>query len=295
MTPTLSTTRSRPLLTLASDFGAPYPAAMRGVVRRRTDADLLDVTHELPRGDPLGAGFWLRFVLPEFPPAVHCTVVDPGVGTDRNAVAVRAGAHVVVAPDNGLAIPPARALAADPNGDVDTPPASPGIDVYRIDGFDPASATFHGRDVFAPAAADIVEAIAQSGERAADHTAELYETLEDLDWLTHVDDYVDLEIPVPTRHAVADGLAVDGAVLVVDDFGNAITNVPGSVVEDADHDRIRVNDTVVPVVETFAGVGRGEKLVTVGSHGYVECDVNDGSGAASFGLSPGDTVRLREK
>jgi len=268
---------------------------MRGVVRRRTDADLLDVSHELPRGDPLGAAFWLRFVLPEFPPAVHCAVVDPGVGTNRDAIAVRANGHVIVAPDNGLALPPARALVTDSKGSDSASPSPSAIDVYRIDGFDPASATFHGRDVFAPAAADIVEAIAQPGERDADHTAEPYETLEDLDWLTHVDDYVDLEIPDPTRHSEADSLAVDGEVLVVDDFGNAITNIPGSVVEDGDRDRIRVNDAVVPLVETFVDVDRGTTLATVGSHGYVECDVNDGDGAAAFGLSPGDVVRIREE
>ena len=267
---------------------------MRGVIRRRTDADLLDVSHELPRGDPLGAAFWLRFVLPEFPPAVHCAVVDPGVGTNRDAIAVRAGAHVIVAPDNGLALPPARALVTDSKDDVDAPDSSSAIDVYRVDGFDPASATFHGRDVFAPAAADIVEAIAQPDERNADHTPELTEALEDLDWLTHVDDAVDLEIPEPTRHSAADSLAVDGEVLVVDDFGNAITNIPGAVVEDADRDRIRVNDAVVSVAETFADVDPGAKLVTVGSHGYVECDVNDGDGAAAFELSPGDVVRIRE-
>jgi len=134
---------------------------MRGVVRRRTDADLLDVSHELPRGDPLGAAFWLRFVLPEFPPAVHCAVVDPGVGTNRDAIAVRANGHVIVAPDNGLALPPARALVTDSKGSDSASPSPSAIDVYRIDGFDPASATFHGRDVFAPAAADIVEAIAE--------------------------------------------------------------------------------------------------------------------------------------
>ena len=271
---------------------------MRGVARRRTTADLLDVSHELPRGDPLGAAFWLRFLLPEFPPAVHCAVVDPGVGTDRDAIAVRAGAHVVVAPDNGLALPPARALMTDAAADGDTPPSSATVDVYRIDGFDPASATFHGRDVFAPAAAAIVEMITQPATRDADTIVALHDTLDealtDCDWLTPVDDYVDLAIPAPTHHPAADGLAVDGEVLVVDDFGNAITNVPGSAIAD-DCDRVRVNDTVAPVVETFADVDRGATLVTVGSHGYVECDVNDGEGTAAFGLSPGDAVRITEK
>jgi len=97
------------MITLASDFGSPYPAAMKGVIRRHTDAELIDVAHDLPRGDPRAAAFWLRFVLPEFPPAVHCAVIDPGVGTDRDALVVRAGSHVLVAPDNGLAMPPARA------------------------------------------------------------------------------------------------------------------------------------------------------------------------------------------
>ena len=100
------------MLTLASDFGSPYPAAMKGVLRSRGVADLVDVAHDLPQGDPRAAAFWLRFVLPEFPPGVHLVVVDPGVGTDRAAVCVRAGEHALVGPDNGCLLPPARALAA---------------------------------------------------------------------------------------------------------------------------------------------------------------------------------------
>ena len=267
---------------------------MRGVVRRRTDAELLDVSHELPRGDPLGAAFWLRFLLPEFPPAVHCAVVDPGVGTDRDAVAIRAGAHVIVAPDNGLALPPARALVTDATGGDATIADTDAVEGYRIDDFDPASRTFHGRDVFAPAAADITEAISSTTDHGDDRVTAVREALKTLDWLTPIDDYVAAEIPKPTAHTGTDGLAVNGEVLVVDDFGNAITNVHGSVLEEYDGDRLRVNDTTVSVVETFANVDRGAKLVTVGSHGYVECDVNDGDGAAAFGLSPGDAVRLAE-
>jgi len=101
------------MITLASDFGSPYPAAMKGSNspphRRRTDR----CRPRSAPGDPRAAAFWLRFVLPEFPPAVHCAVIDPGVGTDRDALVVRAGSHVLVAPDNGLAMPPARALARE--------------------------------------------------------------------------------------------------------------------------------------------------------------------------------------
>ena len=298
-------------LTLASDFGSPYPAAMKGVIRRRTDAELVDVSHDLPRGDPRAAAFWLRFVLAEFPPAVHCVVVDPGVGTDRAAVAVRAGAHVIVAPDNGLALPPARALAAgdyDPGADTDPEPdeaEQTRIDVYRIEGFEPASATFHGRDVFAPAAADVWEAVVAGGEATGgpeataggeatagepEHPTEVRERLNDVSWLCRTDAYADARIPEPTVRGDGADAVVDGEVLVVDDFGNVITNVPGGVVEGRQN--VRVNDEPVPVVATFAAVSAGERLVTVGSHGYVECDVNDGRGAAAFGLAPGDPVRF---
>ena len=307
-------TRRRPAprpLTLASDFGSPYPAAMKGVIRRRTDAELVDVSHDLPRGDPQAAAFWLRFVLAEFPPAVHCVVVDPGVGTDRAAVAVRAGAHVIVAPDNGLALPPARALAAgdhDPGADTDPEPdeaEQTRIDVYRIEGFEPASATFHGRDVFAPAAADVWEAVAAGAEATGgpeataggeatagepEHPTEVRERLNDVSWLCRTDAYADARIPEPTVRGDGADAVVDGEVLVVDDFGNVITNVPGGVVEGRQN--VRVNDEPVPVVATFAAVSAGERLVTVGSHGYVECDVNDGRGAAAFGLAPGDPVRF---
>src|SRR6056297_3026681 len=98
------------MITLASDFGTPYPAAMKGVMLSRTDAQLVDIAHDLPRQDPRAAAFWLRETIPWFPPAVHLAVVDPGVGTDRRAVAIRVGDHAIVAPDNGLARPVVRRL-----------------------------------------------------------------------------------------------------------------------------------------------------------------------------------------
>jgi len=269
------------VITLASDFGSPYPAAMRGVVARESDARLVDVTHDLPRQDVRAAAFWLRFVLPEFPPAVHCAVVDPGVGTDRAALVVRAGDHLLVGPDNGSLLPPARALAGDAaspgNRDGD---AAPEVFTWRVD--DPASSTFHGRDVFAPAAAAVHDHVFADGG-----------DLESLDRLAPADDHVDLTIP---EASVGDGGA-DGEVLVVDDFGNAITNVPGDAVpgtpgRDAP-DAVSVNGESVPLVRSFAAVAPGERLVAVGSHGYLECDVNRGRGDEAFGLGPGSSVSFR--
>lgn len=317
------------MITLSSDFGTPYPAAMKGVILERTDARLVDIAHDFPRHDVRAAGFWLRFVLPEFPPAVHCAVVDPGVGTDRKVIVIRAGGHALVGPDNGSLLPPARALAGQkPSTDPDSTSA---IDVFEYDVTDPDSATFHGRDVFAPLAARVHErgianasntaneaanttsrngggfTPANEGDEAKAHTIQRgisFENLDSIDGLTPTDDFVDLTVPDPTivrNDDVKNGpqsdspgsSAIDsvvGEVLVVDGFGNAITNIPGDLLDRIE--RVEIGGQSVPVVETFGAVDPGDPLVTVGSHGYVECDVRDGSGAIAFGLESGERLEL---
>jgi S-adenosylmethionine hydrolase len=250
------------VLTLSSDFGSPYPAAMRGVLLSHDpDVRLVDVAHDLPRQDVRAAAFWTRFVLPEFPPAVHLLVVDPGVGTDRAALVVRAGEHALVAPDNGVALPAARALVGDSS-----------VEVFAYAHDDPASNTFHGRDVFAPAAAAV-------------HDVGV-DRIEDLDRVSPAEEYVDLHLPTAT----VTGGVTRGEVLVVDDFGNVITNVDGAFLDGTE--RVRVNGEPTPVGESFAAVDEGARLVTVGSHGNVECDVNRGRGDEAFGLEAGDSVVL---
>ncbi|MFC5367912.1 SAM hydrolase/SAM-dependent halogenase family protein [Salinirubrum litoreum] len=265
------------MITFASDFGSPYPAAVKGVLCSKVDEDarIVDVAHDLPRQSVRAGAFWLRETLPYFPPAVHLVVIDPGVGTDRSAVALRVGDHALVGPDNGVLRPVARRLAEQTGAD---------MAAFEITYENPASATFHGRDVFGPTAGEIhavgVDAMA---------------TLADLEPMA-VDDLVAFELP---SASVADdgtegdaeaGGRAEGEVLVVDDFGNAITNVPGSVL--AGVESVLVNGERVPAVESFAGVAQGERLVTVGSHGYVECDVNHGRGDEAFGLDPGARVVL---
>lgn len=251
------------MLTLTSDFGSPYPAAMRGVIHDIAgDATVVDVTHELPRQDVRTGAFWLREILPWFPPGVHCCVIDPGVGTDRNAVVVVSGDHALVGPDNGLLAPVARTLGEDP-------------DWYRIRETDPASSTFHGRDVFAPWAAQIHEA----GLAA----------IPDMDRLTPLPDPVDLHFPAPD---VSPGRAT-GEVLVKDDFGNLVTNIPGDYLADRIGERVTVNGEEVPSGRAYAAVEPGTRLVTVGSHGNVELAVNQGRGDEAFGLDVGDAVLLK--
>ena len=253
------------MLTLSSDFGAPYPAAMKGVLLSNTDARLVDVSHDFPRQDVRTAAFWLRELLPYFPPAVHLVVVDPGVGTDRAAIVVRAGEHALVGPDNGVLVPVARQLA---DGD--------DIEVFEIDDGDAASSTFHGRDVFAPAAAAVHEADS--------------EHIEDLDRCTPIEAIEELRFPDPDYRE--DETA--GEVLVVDGFGNVITNVPGEVLDGSFGDSIAINDERVPVERSYAHVERGQRLVTVGSHENVELAVNRGRGERAFGVGVGDPVVLTD-
>ncbi|CAI48544.1 S-adenosylmethionine hydroxide adenosyltransferase family protein [Natronomonas pharaonis DSM 2160] len=254
------------MITLSSDFGTPYPAAMKGVILKQCDARLVDVAHDFPRQDVRSTAFWLTQTLPEFPPAVHLIVVDPGVGTGRDALVVRAGDHVLVGPDNGVLFPPARALAG---GDDDY---SADIDAYQLDMGDPRSSTFHGRDVFAPGAA----AVHETG----------IDRLPELDCLSPASSVVDLTLPSPEF----DGDAVTAAVLAVDDFGNVITNVPGTVLGDSD--RVVVDGEERPVVDSYDHAATGTAVVTVGSHGNVELAVNRGRGDDAFGVSAGETVRL---
>ncbi len=262
------------MITLSSDFGSPYPAAMKGRILRESDARLVDVAHDFPRQDVRAAAFWLREVLPHFPPAVHLVVVDPGVGTDRAAVVVRAGDHALVGPDNGVLIPVARALASEAEPSEGESSGGEPFEVFEIEVSDPGSSTFHGRDVFAPAAATVHEAGVDQfhGDDAFAPT----------------DVFGDLTFPTPT---VSD-TGASGEVLVVDGFGNAITNVPGDTVADRFGDQVRINGEPAPVRRTYALVDPGQPLVTVGSHGNVELAVNRGRGDEAFAVEAGTRVEL---
>ena len=250
------------MITLASDFGTPYPAAMKGAILRQCDARLVDVGHDFPRQNVRAAAFWLARVLPEFPPAVHLVVVDPGVGTDRAALVVRAGEHLLVGPDNGVLLPPARELAD----------GTAGIETYELAAENPRSSTFHGRDVFAPGAATV-------------HGTDP-DRLAELDGLSPTDGVVDLRFPEPELTESG----VIGEVLVVDGFGNAVTNVPGSTL--GNRSVVRVDGDATPVVPSYAHAEAGDRVVTVGSHGNVELAVSRGRGDEAFDVGVGDTVRL---
>jgi S-adenosyl-L-methionine hydrolase (adenosine-forming) len=246
----------RQVITLLTDFGTAdgYVAEMKGVLLSRApDATLVDVTHEIGPQDVEAARLTLARVWRRFPSGtVHLVVVDPGVGSDRAALAVESDDRFLVGPDNGVLSP---ALLVNGARAV-TLPVHPG-----------ASASFHGRDVFAPAAAALASGatLESLGHPAARPIIR--------------------RTPEPHRR---EGGALSGQVISIDRFGNAITNLLGlrpGVVE--------LQTATLAVRRTYADVPVGSPLAIVGSTGLIEIAVREGNGARHFGLTRGSEVVFR--
>jgi hypothetical protein len=246
---------SASVITLLTDFGTAdgYVAELKGVlVTRAPGVPLLDLSHEVPPQDVAFARltvarYWRRFPVG----TVHLIVVDPGVGTARAAIAVASEGRFLVGPDNGVLSPALFALDARAVALTVDPLASP---------------TFHGRDVFAPAAAHL----ARGGE--LEEIGEPY------------GNPLRLRTPQPQRGA---GGVLHGEVLTIDRFGNALTNLAvreaGELV--VEHERVRM-------VRTYGEAMPGELVGVVGSNGFVEVAVREGSAAQRLTLRPGTPVQL---
>ena len=252
------------IVTLTTDFGTrdSYVAQLKGVLLAGcADVRVHDLTHEIGAHDIVEGALFLAGAVPAFPPGtVHLAVVDPGVGSDRRAITVEVAGQFVVCPDNGLLTLLARSHPVGAAHELTNP------ELRR----EPASATFEGRDVFAPAAAYLAcgGALADLGPPATD--------------------FVQLELPEP----VAGDDGVRGEVLHVDRFGNAITNIPASMLTRLDDIRVHAAGRDVALLHTYADAGVGEVLALVGSSGYVEVAVREGSAADALGLGRGDAVRV---
>lgn len=245
----------RPIITLLTDFGTAdgYVAEMKGVLLTALpDACLVDISHDLAPQDIEGARlavarYWRRF------PAgtVHVAVVDPGVGTNRAALAVDSAGTFLVGPDNGvlspaLLIPTARAAQI---------PIAPS-----------ASATFQGRDVFAPVAARLA-AGALLADVGSPFDAPLIRR-------------------TPEPHRAADGSVV-GQVIHVDRFGNAVTNLIAPK-----GGEVQAGEQTLPIGRTYGDAPEGACVAVVGSSGLVEIARRNGSAAAALGLKRGTRVVL---
>jgi S-adenosylmethionine hydrolase len=276
-----------PIVTLTTDFGTAdgYVGTMKGVILSVVSgARLVDISHEIRPQDIRQAAYVLYTAYPFFPPhTVHLVVVDPGVGSARRPVALRTPSGTFVGPDNGvfsyvMAREPveARVELVDPR--------------YRLP---QVSHTFHGRDIFAPAAAHLASGlpIGALGPPVSD------------------------PVTFPPPRLEVSPADVIGEVLHADHFGNVITSIGLLAWSDDELSlepafggvgrgrrvHFRADGAVVAVAgqeiagvhRTYAEVAAGEALALVGSEGHLEIAVREGSAARSLGLRPGDAVVLR--
>ena len=258
------------IVTLLTDFGTSdhFVAAMKGVILGLApDATLVDVTHEIAPQDITAAAFTLAAAYDSFPPGtIHLAVVDPGVGSARRPIAV-AGRHLFVGPDNGIFT---RIYGLEPRSRV-----------FRLDDETlfrhPVSATFHGRDVFAPVV----------GRLAAGADVQTFGE--------EVLDPVRLADPGVARHP--DG-SLSATILHVDRFGNCITafrpeHVPAGALLPGF--RLRLGDgRAVALRHHYAEAegSSGEPFAIWGSAGFLEVAVRGDSAAARLRVSAGSEVRL---
>jgi len=261
-------------ITLLTDFGTVdgYVASMKGVIAARAPGIVIDdASHDIPPGDVAAAAWTLSRYWRLYPEGtVHVVVVDPGVGSERRALAAEADGRLFVAPDNGVLT---RVLAEAGGAAVVSVESA---DLFRT----PVSATFHGRDVFAPVAAELAR-------RAVAGPASYREALAGLG--PAVADPV--RLPLPQPHRAGDHLA--GEVVHVDRFGNLITNVPGEWL--APGARVQVDGgPAAPLVRTYADVAPGALAALVGSAGMLEISVRDGSAAERLGVGRGASVRVEQ-
>ena len=248
------------IITLLTDYGSSdaYVAELKGVlVSSAPDARLVDVSHALAPGDIRAAAYIVGRAAMRFPEgSVHLVVVDPGVGTTRNALALKARGRYCVGPDNGVF---SRVMHDEP------------VEAVALPAPEGASPTFHGRDVFAPAAAALARG-------------------EPLDELGEA--FTGIPVRLATRDPYHEGKVLIGEVIHVDRFGTLVTNftaanLPGYAV-------LEMEDVEVgPLRRTFGDVATGGVVAYVGSGGEVEVAVRDGSAARRFGVGVGARVRAR--
>jgi len=257
------------VVTITTDFGhqGPFVATMKGrILTRLPRAQIIDVTHEVPVYWPAEAGFWLARAYEYFPPGtVHIAVVDPGVGTSRDIIAVQAGGHVFLAPDNGLLAPIITRAKEASVRRLDVPAA-----LARLELATP-SATFHGRDIFAPVAAEIA-----AGRLAVDELGPLTSDV--------VPSWVD-EPTVSTEQ-------VAGVVITIDHFGNLITNIEAGMIQRFAHPIVRTGGHSFPLRRTYGDVRPGDFLALINSFGVIELARAEQSAAEGLGLGRGAPVTV---
>jgi S-adenosylmethionine hydrolase len=271
---------ARPVITFATDFGPAAPAVCRGVMFQiAPDANIIDINHQIPRYSIRDGAGTLVFALPHMPVGVHVAVVDPGVGTDRLAIAIRTGrGDVLIGPDNGLLVAAAELLGGI-------------VEVRSIENralmLAVVTSSFHGRDIFAPVAAHLA-------------TGKPFESVGPV---VSADRLVRLEIPRPT---VRDG-GLDTTITHILIFGNVTfagtpADLEAAIGPVAPGRRVAVEFAAAdgrPAIreetiwaETFGGVPLGESLLMSDSEGHLSLADNQGNAAGRLGLRVDQPARI---
>jgi S-adenosylmethionine hydrolase len=258
------------IVTLTTDFGLKdsYVAEMKAVILGISPkVTIVDVTHQIEKFNVTLAAYVLASASPYFPEGtVHVVVVDPGVGTKRPPVIVQTKRGCLVGPDNGV-----LALAAKNIGGA--------INIHRIANrelmLSGVSNTFHGRDVFAPAAAHLA-----NGRSPAEFGPEIRQMMS----------------PAFAR-IVRRKDALEGQVLYVDDFGNVITNFTEKELEAMKSEgklNVKVGNTelTVKLCKAYGNVEKQRPLAIIGSHNFLEISVNQGNAANILNMRVGDKVLI---
>ncbi|MEM5787461.1 MAG: SAM-dependent chlorinase/fluorinase [Syntrophobacteraceae bacterium] len=259
---------SEPIITLLTDFGCQdgYVASMKGVILSiAPTAGLIDISHLIEPRDIRSAAFVL-FTCYHFFPAntIHVAIVDPGVGTDRRAIAVRTPSCTMVGPDNGIF---SLVLMREKRWEARNLD-NPGLHLERV------SMTFHGRDVFSPVAAHLANGTP-------------FETLGSLC----------SPVCSPWIAPIEGVSGIEGEVIHIDRFGNAITNVKReTLVARAPIENWSVQVTAasnIPIEKTYGRTLPGSILALEGSSGFIEIAVNQGNAASLLGLQTSSSVGFR--
>lgn len=256
----------RPIITLTTDFGYQdyYVSAMKAAILNiNPDARLLDVSHSIPAQDIM-AGAWVvknaAFMFPEG--SIHLAVVDPGVGTTRKPIVVEIDGHYFVGPDNGLfsLVASERSYQAHELSNKN----------YMADSI---SKTFHGRDIFAPAAGHL-----SNGLPPETFGPPLSEMLR-YRWATPIHD--------------AEG--IQGWVMHIDGYGNLITNIPAALIEEYEYKTLKVYAGTTIMHNIYAAYGdvpTGDAVSLIGSSGMLEISVNQGRAEELLNVQKGAPVSV---
>jgi S-adenosyl-L-methionine hydrolase (adenosine-forming) len=257
------------VITVTTDFGhrGPFVGTMKGVIASRYPAArIIDLTHEAYVHWPAEAGFWIARSYHYFPAgSLHLAVVDPGVGTDRSVLLAIGAGHAFLAPDNGL-----LAEVIEQTGALVRHVDEAVVERHRLPDL---SATFHGRDIFAPLAALIA-----SGELApAACGAQAH------DW-----------VPSIVEPAERRGAQVHGVVMTSDHFGNLITNIEGGALAPYARPLVHAGGHAIALGRTYGDVRPGELLALVNSFGVLEIARAEQNAAEFLGIGRGAPIRVGE-